>query len=213
MKNITAKLLLLLALLPLVAGPALAAWPTTPLTTYVSGTTPAIKAADLNAFQTAINKGFLGEYTYKGIVVDGTGGAGTTPNAGSVTVSRTATGTSAPTTQLAGGELNQGDGAGGVGEHQCRGGILVRGLNVYDDPGVLGGATHTGAGLYDVIFHAVPTNPLTGACFVTPKVSFPRFTQCYTSADGAGRLKASVFIWNSAGTATDTEFHVVAYAE
>lgn len=212
MKNIVTKLLLLLALLPLAVGPALAAWPTTPLTTYVSGTTPAIKAADLNAFQTAINKILLGEYTYKGIVVDGTGGAGTTPNAGSVTVSRTASGTSAPTTQLAAGELTKAMVPMGWASINAAG-DLVRGLNVYDDPGVLGGATHVGAGLYDVIFHTVPTNPLTGACIATPKVSFPRFIQCYTSADGAGRLKATVFIWNSAGTATDTEFHVVAYAE
>jgi len=50
------------------------AWPLTPLTTYLPGSLPAIKAADLNAIQSAINRGFLGTYSFAGIVVDGTGG-------------------------------------------------------------------------------------------------------------------------------------------
>lgn len=212
MKDIVTKLLLLLALLPLAVGPALAAWPTTPLTTYVSGTTPAIKAADLNAFQTAINKGFLGEYTYKGIVVDGTGGAGTTPNAGSVIVSRTASGTTAPTTQLAAGELAKAMVPAGWAQVDATG-TLVRGLNIHGQPGALGGADHSSAGIMTVTFHLIPTNPTQGACFVTSNAPFPRFTECILGADGGGRLTATVVVWNSAGTLTDSAFFVTAYAE
>jgi hypothetical protein len=57
------------------------AWPLTALTTYVAGTTPSIKASDLNSIQDAINKTLLGTYTHKIVVADATGGA--TPPAGS----------------------------------------------------------------------------------------------------------------------------------
>jgi hypothetical protein len=58
------------------------AWPTTPLTTYLPGSLPAIKAADLNAIQSAINRGFLGTHSYAGLVLDGVGGQDATPIAG-----------------------------------------------------------------------------------------------------------------------------------
>lgn len=63
------------------------AWPTTPLTTYLPGSLPAIKAADLNAIQSAINRGFLGTYSYAGIVIDGVGGQDATPIAGGLKTS------------------------------------------------------------------------------------------------------------------------------
>jgi hypothetical protein len=79
------------------------------LTTYIAGSLPAIKAADLMAFQTAINRAFLGTYSYFGLVLDGVGGANATPTAGGlttsgpivsggpVTVGGTSVGTAAPT--------------------------------------------------------------------------------------------------------------------
>src|SRR5690349_3399956 len=63
------------------------AWPLTPLTTYLPGSLPAIKAADLNAIQSAINRGFLGTYSYAGIVVDGVGGQDAAPIAGGLKTS------------------------------------------------------------------------------------------------------------------------------
>jgi hypothetical protein len=63
------------------------AWPTTPLTTYLPASLPAIKSADLNAIQSAINRGFLGTYSYAGIVIDGTGGQDATPVAGGLKTS------------------------------------------------------------------------------------------------------------------------------
>lgn len=62
------------------------AWPLTPLTTYLPGGLPAIKASDLNAIQDAINKAFLGKYSFAGLVVDGTGGNATTPLPGGLSL-------------------------------------------------------------------------------------------------------------------------------
>lgn len=63
------------------------AWPTTPLTTYLPGSLPAIKAADLNAIQSAINRGFLGTYSYAGLVIDGAGGQDAAPIPGGLKTS------------------------------------------------------------------------------------------------------------------------------
>jgi hypothetical protein len=63
------------------------AWPLTPLTTYLPGSLPAVKAADLNAIQAAINRGFLGTYSFAGLVVDGTGGQDATPTPGGIKTS------------------------------------------------------------------------------------------------------------------------------
>ena len=60
------------------------AWPITPLTTYVASSTPVIKASDLNDIQTAINRAFLGTYSFRWIKVDGVGGVSSTVTSGSV---------------------------------------------------------------------------------------------------------------------------------
>lgn len=65
------------------------AWPLTPLTTYVSSTTPAIKAADLNAFQSAINSLYSGTLTLKSLNVDGTGANASALGAGNILASGT----------------------------------------------------------------------------------------------------------------------------
>jgi len=62
------------------------AWPITPLTTYLPGSTPAIKASDLNAIQDAINKAFLGKYSFAGLIVDGVGGNAAAPPAGGLSL-------------------------------------------------------------------------------------------------------------------------------
>ena len=85
------------------------AWPTTLLTTYIPNSLPAIKATDLMAIQTAINRGFLGTYSYSGLVLDGVGGQDAVPipgglktsgavvAGGPVTLGGTAMGRTAPT--------------------------------------------------------------------------------------------------------------------
>lgn len=63
------------------------AWPMTPLTTYLPGSLPAIKSTDLNAIQSAINRNFLGTYSYAGIVIDGVGGKDAAPVPGGINTS------------------------------------------------------------------------------------------------------------------------------
>lgn len=87
------------------------AWPSTALTSYLPGTTPWIKADDLNAFQSAINGIINGTYSHKALVVDGTGGSVVSPTAGTVRVSSSVSGQSnvapfgLPTVPI--GELNR----------------------------------------------------------------------------------------------------------
>jgi hypothetical protein len=64
-------------------------WPLTPLTTYVSSTTPAIRASDLNSFQSAINGLYAGSSSIVGLELDGTGGQSVTPVAGTLRVDGT----------------------------------------------------------------------------------------------------------------------------
>lgn len=73
------------------------AWPRDPMTSYVPGSLPPIKASDLNALQDGVNRAFRGTYSYAGIVVDGTGGNSVTPPPGGVALSARAVGRSQPT--------------------------------------------------------------------------------------------------------------------
>lgn len=74
------------------------AWPSTPLTTYVAGSAPTIKAFDLNAFQSAINGIVNATYSLAAVVVDGTGGAIVATTPGTTQVSATLTETALPGT-------------------------------------------------------------------------------------------------------------------
>jgi len=71
---------------------AVAGLPLTPNTTYVANSTPVIKAADLNQLQTYLSGLYSALYSVKALVIDGTGGAGVTPLAGSARVSATVSG-------------------------------------------------------------------------------------------------------------------------
>ena len=197
--------ILALALLVFAVGPALAAWPTTPLTTYVSGTTPYIKAFDLNSIQAAINRAFLGTYSYKAIQIDGIGGANSAPPTGSLIVSRTTSGT-APTTSTLQGELTKGL------VPQCWGqlssaGSLQRGVNILS-------AARTGAGTYKVVCYSVPSDLVnTAVVGNTLNVSGGRTVNIATQDDGGGHLQVNIGIINNAGTFVDENVQFVAYAE
>lgn len=73
----------------LLVRPATAGLPTSPSTTYVPNSTPAIKAQDLNDLQKYLAGLYSALFSVKALVVDGTGGnaAGATP--GTVRVSST----------------------------------------------------------------------------------------------------------------------------
>lgn len=73
------------------------AWPLTPLTTYVTSSTPAVKATDLNKFQSTTNESMLGTVSFKGFSVDGIGGQATAAPAGTITVTAASTTSINPT--------------------------------------------------------------------------------------------------------------------
>ena len=75
------------------------AWPATSLTAYVSNTVPAIKAFDLNAFQSGITGIINGIYSHKAVSIDSIGGALVAPPIGSLqlTTSNSSTLTPNPT--------------------------------------------------------------------------------------------------------------------
>jgi hypothetical protein len=56
------------------------AWPLTPLTTYIANSVPAIKAADLNGIQSAINQLYTGQNTIAKLAIDGMGNNGSILN-------------------------------------------------------------------------------------------------------------------------------------
>jgi hypothetical protein len=73
------------------------AWPLSRITTYVAGVSQ-IAASAMNSIQDYVIGLYLGTYSVKALVVDGTGGAATTPPDGTLRVSSTAGfGTSVPT--------------------------------------------------------------------------------------------------------------------
>ena len=199
----TRRLLLALLLFSIGVRVAWAAWPRTPLTTYVSNTTPVIHASDLNSFQSAINGIILGTYSEQGITVDGTGGATVTSPAGSLVVSRlVAATTTTPTPSVAPGELPRGLVPMAWASLVSSGG-LTRGVNI-------SGITHTAnTGVYSIALNPTPNN-YNGSCIATPTTA-KAFTTC--SVANAGGLTATVTTYNTAGTATDTAFNVVVFGE
>lgn len=137
------------------------AWPNTPLTTYLSGGLPFIKAFDLNAFQSAINGIINATYSLKAVEIDGTGGAIVVPVAGTAKLSATASGAAAAMTAVAWGRMYKEAAVFGF----CRidgAGTSVGGYNIKAIPGAVGGADHPVAGEYYVTFNGAPTN--TGRC-------------------------------------------------
>ncbi len=58
------------------------AWPFTPLTTYISESLPTIKAVDLNAFQSAINRIYSGTRSLKALTLDPDGDNTVSPTPG-----------------------------------------------------------------------------------------------------------------------------------
>lgn len=203
--RVLAALVLAFAVAPLVVvGPALAAWPTTPLTTYVGSSTPAIKAADLNSFQDAINRGFLGSYSHRGIVVDATGGASVSPVAGAVVVNRAISGTSAPTTTSQIGEVNRGT-LPLCWAQVAADGTLNRGFNINS-------ATPIGTGHYEVYCNTIPIDARLVTLATPFTAGFPLIATASAKFSG-GHYGAKVFVYNTANTPLNSGFSVMVYGE
>lgn len=165
------------------------AWPLSPLTSYVGTTTPYIKATDLNSFQSAINGVFNGTLSLKSVVVDGTGGAASSPSAGEIHVSRVVADAAEPSTST----TNKGQ----IYKESCpttkaaiSGGFatVTWGYGVY-------AVTKTGFGDYLVICKEIPTgnDPAKSVVHVTATTDVAHDRVVLTkSVDGSNRLVVQV---------------------
>lgn len=100
------SLLFALALVPLLLGPAIAAWPIDAVrTTYNAGAPPAIKATDLNELQATTVGLYGGSKTVKKLAADGTGNQASTVHDGAVRAGYAVAADTVPTVQPYPGEL------------------------------------------------------------------------------------------------------------
>lgn len=188
------------------------AWPNTPLTTYVGGTTPWISAVDLNALQSGINGIINGTYSVKSLVADGTGGAVVAPEPGSGRVSAAfaALGPANPSIPLGG----WGRGGVPIGWGRIRAdGVVLRGYNILS-------ATRFGPGSYRVVLNASPANTTLSCALVTPVIVSGQVRYATaTTADLAGNQAVNVEIAGTllgppaTVTPIDTDFSIIVFGE
>lgn len=124
------------------------AWPQTPLTTYLPGTTPWISAADLNAFQAGVTGIVNGTYSLAGFKVDGVGGTVVAAPAGTGQVSAELTAVGFPGPVVAVGQFGKAGVPLGYAYVRGTDGVVLQGYNVYS-------STRTAVGRYTVVFHAL----------------------------------------------------------
>lgn len=181
------------------------AWPLTPLTTYVAGLAPAIKAFDLNSLQNAINRIVGATYSLAALVVDGTGGAIVSAVAGTTQVSATLTEKAVPGTARAVGLDCVGTRP--FGWVHFNGGVVKRHYN-------LKAFTRTGTGSYTAEFHGAPADP--DFCFVSGTTiangsALMISVKPYLS--GGGDLALDIRIHDHTATLVDASAAVSAMAE
>lgn len=183
------------------------AWPATPLTTYVPSFTPAIKAFDLNAFQSAINGLVNGTYKLAAVTTTtGTAGSAVSPIAGTVQAAAAVAGSVLPNTSLPQGTLTRGLVPIGWAL-VASDGTLTQGINVNAAP------THVGTGSYRVVFNVASAGITEGvALAVSYDLIDARVIAANYVAVG-GKAGVSVVIRDTSGMAQDTKFQVVLYAE
>ena len=184
------------------------AWPLTPLTTYLAGLPPAIKAFDLNAIQTTINSILTGAITLKAVSVDSTGGALSAPQAGTLRATGSVASTTFPN-PLAypfGGIVGVGSAPLGWVSVESTGNLL-KGYNIASGPGVV----RTGVGVYEILFYAQPSTA--NACPVVTPSSFGAVFKAVPSLVGL-QLKVTVSTYNPVtGAATDCGFSLLVLGE
>lgn len=186
------------------------AWPSTALTTYSPGTTPWIKADDLNSFQSAINGIINGTYTLKTLYVDSTGGNTVSQLPGLVVANGRVTHTTLPNTvNYVAGTVAQGTVARAWAVVNGDG-SFARGYKVYST-----GRTSMGnpTGDYTVVFDTNPSDKVNVAVFAT--ILETRLAPCSIQVlafDSGGKQALRVFTW-AASAQFDLKFSVGIYAE
>lgn len=209
---------LLLGVMTLIGAPlALAAWPTTPLTTYVANSTPAIKAYDLNQIQDAIGQAFLGTYSFKALVLDGSGGSSVVPgrNGGivasggieamSLMARKTFSDTTTPTPTIIPGEFTKGSAP------ACWAVINGTTGGIYRGAGLLT-TRRTSDGNYELDCDIALGDNANAVVMVTP-LGTAAIAGGY-STDNGGKLRLMVrTAARGTGVAMDANFNVIAFGE
>lgn len=186
------------------------AWPNTPLTSYSPGTTPWIKADDLNAIQSAINGIINGTYTLKTLYVDSTGGNTAAQLPGLVVANGRVTHTTLPNTvNYAAGTVAQGTVARAWawvnGDSS-----FARGFKVYSTARTPMGNP---AGDYTVVFDTNPSDRVHAAVFASIVELRAGATSIQVLAFDSGG-KQAVRVWTLAGSSLfDLQFSVGIFAE
>lgn len=122
-------------------------WPATSLTSYVSNTVPAIKAFDLNAFQSGITGIINGTYSHKAVSIDSIGGALVTPPIGSLQLTTSNSSTLTPNPTQAVGTFFR-DQIPSAWVNVASAGTIIKGVNAKL-------VTRTGPGVYIVDFNVI----------------------------------------------------------
>ena len=182
------------------------AWPLTPLTTYVAGLAPAIKAFDLNSLQNAINRIVGATYSLAALVMDGTDSAIVSAVAGTTQVSATLTETAVPGTARA-------VGLDCVGTRPF-GWVNFTGAGVDKRHYNLKAFTRTGTGSYTAEFHGAPADP--DFCFVSGTTiadGYAHMISVKPYLSGGGDLALQIRIHDETATLADAAAAVSAMAE
>ena len=190
------------------------AWPQTPLTTYLPGTTPWISAADLNAFQSGITGIINGTYSLAGFEVDGVGGTAISAPAGTGKVSAALTAVGTPGPVLALGQWGKAGVPLGYAFVRGTDGVVLQGYNVF-------GSSRTAVGRYTVVFHALAAFRSRNCIWVS-SVDSPGFiTKSNASPTAAGARQGALISGYSTTTGfplspwvdSDHDFFVMAWGE
>ena len=182
------------------------AWPSTTLTTYTANTAPAIKAADLNAFQTGINGIVNGTYDLQAVTLTaGTPGAVVTAVNGSLIAARSVFDSAVPSPNtLTAGEVCKNSAPSAVGRFE---GTLA-GINLRSGYGIHDKLRNS-PGSYLITLQAVPTGPSTNTVVVLISGEAPSggaMWNCST-LDGSNRPEVTVTL----GVALDYDFTLAAW--
>lgn len=182
------------------------AWPSTALTTYTANTAPAIKAFDLNSFQSGINGLVNGTYDLQGLTLTtGTPGGVVAPVDGSLIAARTVFGTAVPSADtLQAGEVCRDSPPAAVARFEGTG----AGINLKSGYGIHS-KSRLGAGQYEIVLQRVPTGPTVNNVVVMATAQAPAGAAQWTCAvlDGSNRPVVNIYL----EAALDYEFTIVAW--
>ena len=182
------------------------AWPYTALTTYTANTAPAIKAFDLNSFQSGINGIVAGTYNLQGVkLTTGTPGAVVTAVNGSLIAARTAFDISVPSANtVQAGEVCKDSPPCAVARFE---GTLA-GINLKIGYGIHA-KSRLGAGVYLITLQRVPTGPSADNVVVLVTGQGPSGGAQWSCSTLDGSNRPEVLV--SLGVALDYEFTLAAW--